>query len=308
MHKQTGIISRNPTYICLDVGKTKIATGLVTRYGEVLLENQASTDMERGGEAILGQCRELVRQILNSSNIKPEGIGIGTSGVVEPEKGIIVSSGSISGWRNIRIKERFEDEFKIPVAVDNDVHVAALGEHLFGAGRGTNTSVFMVISTGVGFSIVKNGRIWRGSHNLAGQIAHLPLFDRKKTVNDVFSGKGISDRVSEHLGQFTSTESVFELASEGNVEAKHVIKEAIEGAASTVAWIQNTIDPDIFILGGGVAIGEKEFLEKVRLRAEGFLVKYRVQLPEGINIMPAQLGANAGLVGCVGLFIKSEGK
>lgn len=306
MNKEARTYSRAPVYIGLDIGKTKIATGLVTTYGKVILKNQVPTDMEKGGEAILGQCRELVRQILNSSNAKPEGIGIGSSGVVEPEKGIIVSSGSIAGWRDIRIKERFEKEFKIPVAVDNDVHVAALGEHLFGAGKGVSTSVFMVISTGVGFSIVKDGRIWRGSHNLAGQIAHLPLFDRKRTVNDVFSGRGISERASELLGQFASTDNVFELASGGNAEAKHVIEEAIEGAASTIAWIQNTIDPDVFIVGGGVVLGEKNFLERVRLRTEEFLVKYQAQLPEGLNITFSQLGADAGLVGCVGLFTKGK--
>ncbi|MGD0780292.1 MAG: ROK family protein [Dehalococcoidales bacterium] len=304
MNKQAGSNSRNPTYIGLDIGKTKIATGLVTSSGEILLKNQVLTDLEKGGEAILGQCRELVKQILNSSSVKPGGIGIGSTGVVEPEKGIIVSSGSISGWCNIKIREKFEEEFKIPVAVDNDVHVAALGEHLFGAGRGANTSVFMVISTGVGFSIVKDGRIWRGSHNLAGQIAHLPLFDRKKTVNDVFSGKGIAERASELLGQSVSTDNVFKLASEGNVEAKHVIEEAIEGAALMVALIQNTIDPDVFIVGGGVALGEKDFLENVYLKIEEFLVKYRVQLPEGLNITLSQLGTDAGLVGCVGLFAK----
>ena len=72
---------------------------------------------------------------------------------------IVVSSGSITGWQNIRIKDRFEEEFRIPVRVDNDVNVAALGEHLFGAGKGVICSVFMVISTGVGFSIIKDGKI-----------------------------------------------------------------------------------------------------------------------------------------------------
>jgi len=304
MNKEARTYSRNYTYIGLDIGKTKIAAGLVTRHGKVLLKNQVPTDIEKGGEAILVQCRELVMQILNSSNVKPEGIGIGSSGVVEPEKGIIVSSGSIPGWRDIKIRDRFEEEFRIPVAVDNDVHVAALGEHLFGAGKGVNTSVFMVISTGIGFSIVKDGSIWRGSHNLAGQIAHLPMFDRKKTVNDVFSGKGISDRASELLGRFVATDNVFELASKGNADAKHVLDEAIEGAASTIAWIQNTIDPDVFIIGGGVALGETDFLERLRLRTEEFLVKYRAQLPEGLNITLSRLGADAGLVGCVALFAK----
>lgn len=303
--KQARVNSNEQVYVGLDIGKTKIAAGLITEYGKVLLKNQVPTEIEKGGEAIVSQSRNLVRQTLNSSNVKPKGIGIGSSGVVNPVEGIIVSSGSIPEWHNIRIKERFEEEFRIPVAVDNDVFVAALGEHLFGAGRGFNTSVYMVISTGVGFSTIKDGRIWRGSHNLAGQIAHLQLFDKGKTVNDMFGGKGISERASGLLGYYVPTDDVFKLASGETEKAKKVIEEAIESAAITIAWIQNTIDPDIFIIGGGVALGEKNFLEKIRLRAEDILVKYKAQF-ERLNITFPQLGNDAGLVGCVALFISDK--
>ncbi|GAH62453.1 unnamed protein product, partial [marine sediment metagenome] len=188
----------------------------------------------------------------------------------------------------------------------NDVNVAALGEHLFGAAKGVVCSVFMVISTGVGFSIVKDGKIWRGSHNLAGQIAHLQLFDKGETVNDAFSGKGISQSASAMLGQYVSTEDVFRLASEGKVEAKQIIQEATKKAALTIAWIQNTIDPDVFIIGGGVALSEEKFLEQIRRRAGQLLAKYEAQLPKGLSFRLPLLGSDAGLVGCVALFANNE--
>lgn len=294
--------SREEVYIGLDIGKTKLAAGLITEHGEILLRNEIRTDVERGGEVIVDQCRNLIREMLGFSKIKPEGIGVGSSGVVNPEKGIVVSSGSITGWQNVRIKDRFEEEFKIPVKVDNDVNVAALGEHFFGAGKGVFCSVFMVISTGVGFSTIREGKIWRGSHNLAGQIAHLKLFNKDKTVNDVFSGKGISQTASEMLGRDVSTEEVFRLASKGKAEAELVIQEAIKKAALTIAWIHNTIDPDVFIIGGGVALNEKEFLDQIRSMAEQFLVKYKAQLPKGLNMRLPLLGDDAGLLGGVALF------
>lgn len=288
-------------YIGLDIGKTKVATGIVTTQGKILFKSQVPTKIEEGGEAIVNQCRSLIRRMLNSSEVKPKGIGIGSSGVVDHEQGVIVSSGSIPGWHNIRIKDLFEQEFKIPVAIDNDVFVSALGEHFFGAGKGVNTSVFLVISTGVGFGVIKNGKVWRGSHNLAGQIAHLQMFNKGKTVNEMFSGRGISQRGSEFLGRYVSTDDVFELASTGNAKAEKIIKEAVESAALTIAWIQNTIDPDILIIGGGVALNEKSFIEEICLRAEHFLVKYKAKL-EKLNITFPKLGSDAGLVGIVALF------
>lgn len=288
-------------FIGVDIGKTKIAVGIITQNGEVVAKDHLPTDMIKGGEAIIDQCRKLIHRMLCDSVIKPKGIGIGSSGVVDYKRGTILSSGSIPNWENIKIKKLFEKEFSLPVIVDNDVYVAALGEHFFGAGRGANTSVFIVISTGIGFCTIYNGEIWRGTHNLAGQIAHIPLFDKGKTVNDIFSGKGISESVSRLMGYSVTTEKVFRLASEGRREAQQVVDQAIEGAALTIAWIQNSIDPDVLILGGGVAISDESFVHSIRLRAEKFLTKYRAQLPKSLNVVCAKLGNDAGIVGAAAL-------
>ena len=290
-------------YIGLDIGKTKVATCILTTQGKILFRSQVPTKIEEGGKAIVNQCRSLIRRMLSSSEVEPRGIGIGSSGVVDHKQGIILSSGSIPGWHDIRIKDLFEEEFRIPVAIDNDVYVSALGEHFFGAGRGVDTSVFLVISTGVGFGVIKNGKVWRGSHNLAGQIAHLQMFGRGKTVNEMFSGRGISQRGSKLLGRYVSTDDVFELALTGNDKAEKVIKEAMESAALTLAWIQNTIDPDIFIIGGGVALNEKNFINKIHSRAEQILVRYKTKL-EKLNVAFPKLGIDAGLIGTVALFPK----
>jgi glucokinase len=289
-------------YIGLDIGKTKVSSAIVTENGEILLKAQLPTELEKGGPAIIDQSRELIKRMLLHCSRRPNGLGIGSSGVVDSEEGVLISSGSIPMWHNIRIKRSFESEFKLPVAVDNDVNVAALGEHFFGAGQGVNTSVFVTISTGVGFCTIKEGKIWRGTHSLAGQVGYLPIFRRGKTVNYMFSGKGIAERATQALQRQTSTAEAFKLASIGNIEARKIIDEATESAALTIAWIQNTIDPDLFIVGGGVALNEATFLKTIRLKAEQFLQKYMKQLPSGINVSPAKLGVEAGLIGSVALF------
>jgi glucokinase len=295
--KNQTITPYGETFIGVDIGKTKVAVGIIKQNGEIVVKDHLPTDMKKGGKAIIDQCRELIHRMLSITGIKPKGIGIGSSGVVDYKKGIILSSGSIPNWENIKIKKIFEKEFSLPVFVDNDVYVAALGEHFFGAGRGLNTSVYIVISTGIGFCIIYNGEIWRGAHNLAGQIAHIPLFGKKKTVNDIFSGKAISESVSKLMGYSITTKKVLCLALAGHREAQQVVDQAIEGAALTIAWIQNSIDPDVLIFGGGVAINNESFVRSIRQRAENFLTKYRAQLPKRLNVVRAKLGSDAGIIG-----------
>jgi glucokinase len=294
------------TFIGLDIGKTKIAVGLILENGKVIEQDSLPTDIVNGGEAILDQGEMLINKMINHSNIEPLGIGIGSSGVIDHATGTIISSGSIPKWNNIKIKYFYEKEFRLPVLVDNDVYVAALGEHFFGAGMGMNTSVFLVISTGIGFCTIENGKIWRGSHNLAGQIAHIPLFGKEETVNDLFSGRGIAENASRLRGYKITTKEAFILAAGGNAEAKKVIDHAIEGAALTIAWIQNSIDPEVLIVGGGVAINENYFIASVKRKTEEFLGKYSAQLPKGINIVPAKLSKNAGIIGGAALFISRQ--
>jgi glucokinase len=290
-------VSSPKLYIGLDIGKTKISAGIITENGEILLKKQIPTEIEKGGKIILKRCESLIRDIINLN--KPfAGIGIASTGVIDPEKGIIISSGSIREWKNIPIRDIFEEEFSLPVKIDNDVNVAALGEYFYGAGKGARILVFMVISTGVGFCIIKDGEIFRGSHNLAGQIAHLPLFQKRLTVNEIFSGKGISERASRIIGKPLSTEEVFRLAFEGNIIANRVIEEAMEGASLTIAWIQNTIDPDIIVIGGGVALNQKDFVDHIQKMAEKILERYNVRP----NIKLSQLRDDSALIGCIALF------
>lgn len=291
------------TFIGVDIGKTKVAVGIITQNGKIVAKDRLPTNMERGGEAIIDQCRMLIQQMLRVPDINPKCIGIGSSGVVDHKRGIILSSGSIPSWENIKIKKLFEKEFGLPVFVDNDVHVAALGEHFFGAGQGANTSVFIVVSTGVGICTIQNGKVWHGTHNLAGQIAHIPLFDNGKTVNDIFSGKGISDNASKLLGYNVTTKEVFRLASEGHKEIQQIVEQAVEGAALMITWVQNSIDPNIIILGGGVAISEESFIHSIKLKAEEHLIKYRAQLPKGLDIVRAKLEDDAGIVGAAAMCI-----
>lgn len=289
------------TVVGLDIGKTKIAAGIVTVAGEVVLRHRTTTDLARGGAEILDQCRGLIRRVLQHGTSSPTAIGIGSSGIVDHERGVIVSSGSIPGWSNIEIRSLFEQEFALPVRVDNDVCAAALGEHRFGAARGASTSVLLIIGTGIGFCAIVSGAIWHGAHNLSGQIAHLPLFDSGHTVNDLFSGLGLASAASEQLGAALSTRDVFRRAELSDETAAALVERAVSGAAVTIAWIQNTIDPDIVVIGGGVGAHQESFVRAVEEQARQLLVRYEHRLPAGLKLVTSRLADDIGVIGAAAL-------
>jgi glucokinase len=287
--------------IGLDIGKTKIAAGIVSKIGGIQKKIVTETNIEEGGQAIIKKCLELISSLIEDSEYTASSIGVGASGVIDPDNGIIVSSGSIPDYSDIPIKKIFETEFKIPTYIDNDVYAAALGEHLFGGAKEYKTAIFTVISTGVGIAIIADKKIWHGSHCLSGQIAHLPLFDFGKTVNDYFSGKGISDAGQPLLKIPATTSEIFKLANEDNVDAKRIINDAIDAAALTFSWVQQIVDPDIFIFGGSVSIEQQEFIKSIIKRMAICLSKYIKKLPNGINYTISSLDKDAGLIGAAAL-------
>jgi glucokinase len=290
-------------YIGLDIGKTKMATGIVLENGEIVLKDTLSTDIANGSKGILNQCRVLINRMLSESTADIQGIGVGSFGVVDYFNGAVISSRSLPEWKNIEIKSIFQREYGIPVLVDNDVCTSALGESVFGAGCGKEIFVFLTISTGVGFCTIYHGRVLHGSHNLAGQIGSIQLFYKGSRISDIFSGMGISRNASKLLGHSVTTKEVFHLADNGNPEARRVIDQAIECAALAITWIQHSIDPEVLIIGGSVALNQRDFMLSIKRKVEEHTIeKYAHHICSGINIVPAMLGDNSGIIGSTALF------
>jgi glucokinase len=301
-------LAGNQSYVVgIDIGKTKIAVGIISSNGIVMEQCQQPTNMEEGGHAILEQCFDMTHELIDNTSLHPEAIGIGSSGIVDHDAGMIVSSGTIPNWQNIPICSLFTTEFDLPTTVDNDVYAAALGEYHFGAARSTQTTVYMVISTGIGVAILENGKIRRGCHGLAGQIAYLPLPYLDMTVSDRFSGKGITQQADRRLQIAYSPEEVFRKAAidddfeEDVIKAKAIVNEAVDGAAFCLAWLQQVLDPDRFVLSGGIALGEEEFFHRVHKRTDVFLKQYMPCIGNSLNIALADLGKNSGIIGAATL-------
>jgi|GEM_PF-5875609 len=290
--------------IAIDLGKTKIASALISNE-KLSCRNEIKTDIDRGGEFIIEQVLNEIDRILKFSNTQIDGIGIGTSGVVDSYNKTILSSGSIPNWNNINVGKIIDDKFNLPLMIDNDVYVGALGEHYYGNDIKGKIAIYFTISTGVGLAIISNNKIIHGAHNLSGQIAHL-FIDEENTLNDVFSGKGIENQGKIKIGTNIKTKDVFFLAKNGNENAQFIIDNAAKKAGFLISFIQNILDPDYYILDGSVALKNKFFVDLIQIYAKKYLSNYSQYYPNDLKLINASLGNNSVLYGCSALWSEYE--
>lgn len=155
----------------VDLGGTKTSAGLVDSSGVLLGSVTAPTPGSDGPEAVLGTVVRLVRGLGGN----PAALGVGSAGVIDPARGVVVSATEVLvDWAGTDLRGRLGAELGVPVAVDNDIHAHALGETWRGAGRDVRDLLFVAVGTGVGASLVLDGRVRRGAHSVAGHAGHVP--------------------------------------------------------------------------------------------------------------------------------------
>ncbi|ACC79112.1 ROK family protein [Nostoc punctiforme] len=312
--------------LALDFGGTKLAAALVNvgsrkwlRYERRLspVGANASTDLEI--------MRSLIYSLLEDA--KPAAIGVSFGGPVDASTGTVRLSHHVAGWENIPLKGLLEEEFGVSVGVDNDANVAALGEHRFGAGQGYDSLFYITVSTGVGGGWILNGQPWRGAGGMAGEIGHIVvdpsgpvcLCGKRGCVERLASGPYMAQNVREILenepqrrGGFRDGEIlrglagddltlltgqlVSEAAAAGDDLAKEVLHKAAWALGVGIGNVANLMNPQRFVLGGGVTKAGEDFWRVVRQVAR------ETALPEvDFEIVPAVLGDDAPLWGGVAI-------
>ncbi len=287
------------TYIGIDIGKTKTAVLLASESGEILRKKVVRTDLSEGA-SVPEQMFASIREISVNAKSEVEAIGISAIGVVDAVKGVVRMS-SIPSLNGLEIVKVTSEEFGLPVIVDNDLHCPAYGEYAFGAGRGSPLMVYLTISSGSGISTIRNGRIERGFHNLAGFLGPANTLRDGTALESIFSGGGISSRASVIIGRATTTEEAFRLAKVSPGPLRDLIRDAEYYGATVVATIQAGIDPERIVVGGTVASKQPEFLDNIKRLAEEMLSPVHSQLPSGINMVASELGLYNGALGAAAM-------
>jgi glucokinase len=306
--------------LAIDIGGTKTAAGLVTPDGHIALQRFQPTRAQAGGEAVMRRTIALAEDVCRQASqehrdLIPVAVGIGTAGQVSPQTGVIsFATSALPGWEGMAVRKRMEDALGRPTFVDNDANVMALGEAVFGAGKGHSQIIGLTVGTGVGGGIIIQDQIYHGAWGYAGAIGHIIIdYEGRRTcpcgrrgcLEAYASGPPIvsdfldsleEQEVQGLFGPSTGeigVEKVAELAGQGHPAAVSAIERGAGFLGVGIATLLNLLNPNIVVIGGGVAqIGERYFASVRRV------VKERA-LPTVADtpIVPAELGPHANLVG-----------
>lgn len=311
---------KSDKYIGVDIGGTSIKIGFMSREGDFLAKWQIPMPKNVSGERVLSTIWDSIKvqMIKEKMNIEQfQAIGVGSAGFVDPKSGVVKQSVNI-GWKNFPIKEIFERLTKLPVVVDNDANIAALGEIWKGAATGERDIVMITLGTGVGGGIIVDGKIVSGNSGTAGEIGHIivdPDGDlcncgRRGCLETIVSATGIrnlalkiaklypNSLIADYFNQKgdISATNVFAFAKEGDQASNEVIDKVADILGRTIANISAIINPSKVLLGGGVSNAG----DQLRLAVENKFNQYALQrVKESCKIEIAQLKNDAGIIGAV---------
>ncbi len=307
--------------IGIDVGGTNVKIALVDEKGKIIYSNSVPTYAKMGYEYTVNNIKQAIRDLMKETNTTEkniEGIGFDFPGQVDCKTGVVKLAPNIPGWVNVPIAQMIEEEFHIPTRIDNDVRCAALGELKFGAGKGCENFVCITVGTGIGSGLVINGKVVRGASNAAGEIGHIKLQMTNGPIcgcgdtgclEAFASGPSIVAMAQDYIKGGKSTKfremaaaeggeitpyMVAKAAEEGDPVAKRIFEIVGEYIGIGLTSVINLLNPEKVIIGGGVAEAGELLLEPIRRTVKE---RAMVVAGEAVEIVPAQLGNSAGVIG-----------
>lgn len=304
----------------MDLGGTKILTAVAALDGRWLAEDRRETEVERGPEGVIARILDSLDAALREAEADRTNLaalGVAAPGPIDFARGVILDAPNLPGWHELALAARLGDTLGCPAVLENDANAAALGEHVFGAGRGARHLIYLTVSTGVGGGLVLDGRLYRGATGSASELGHI-LIDEggplcgcgaRGCLEALASGTAIAARGTEAV-RLGHGDAIAHLAGGGEVSAAHVAAAAAAGdtvAAAIIAHAAhalglgladfvNVFNPDVIVIGGGVAKIGSPLLDPA-------LATMRARAFKGpathVRVLASELGDNAVAAGAL---------
>lgn len=311
-------------YVGVDLGGTSIKAGICDENGKLISTYEGPTGSEHGAEYVLDRIVEYVHEMVKDSPYdwnQVAGIGAGIAGFLDIPQGFVKLSPNL-GWRDVPVKEILEEKFGKRVAINNDANVAALGEAWSGAGAGVSNVVCYTLGTGVGGGIIIDGHIYEGFSGMAGELGHMAVVPDLEAIVCGCGMSGCLETVSSATGivrmakdaverrdnttltsvQKITAKDVFDAAKAGDEVAMRIVNRAAFYLGKSMSLLAVVVNPQRFIIGGGVSRAGEILLGPIR---ENFKKLAPQAAQDGVDIVPALLGNDAGIVGAAGLNLRN---
>lgn len=304
----------------VDLGGTTVKIGLFSIEGQLQDKWEIPTRTENHGAEILSDIAASIQSRMDTGHLSKEqvtGIGIGVPGPVLNEN--IVQGCVNLGWGNVRVADELSALTGLKVKAANDANVAALGEQWQGGGKGFQNLVMFTLGTGVGGGIIQNGRIISGANGAAGEIGHMVIVDSDEVVGTCGCGhRGCLEQVASATGIVNLTEKklaecsqdsvlrdispltakdVLDAAKAGDALAEQAAENMMKQLGRAAAYIACVVNPDIFVIGGGVSKAGEYLIEGI----SRYYKNYAFHASADTKFALASLGNDAGMIGAAGM-------
>jgi glucokinase len=316
-------IVEDDVVIGVDIGGTKVAAGLVDPTGRILSHNRNPMLSTKSAADALASVTKAI-DIASSQSLNPgsapaliRGVGICAPGPLDPKTGVILNPPNLPCWRNFPLAAEIAQRYRVQVKVDNDANAAGLAETLWGSGRGYRNVFYATIGTGIGTAILIDGRIYHGRTGAAGEGGHMSIdykgprcgCGKLGCIEALAAGPAIArrarakleggrasglDDLSEGKIDHITSSMVGEAFTRGDAVAKEVLQETVELLAFWFGNIVDLLEPDIMIVGGGVASMLKPFLGQISDMLPSCCVNQRCK---EIPLVSAHYGEDSGIAG-----------
>lgn len=310
--------------IGIDIGGTKIAAGVITRHGQIRERRHAPTPSDP--VAIVDRVSDMIEELREAAPVAA--VGVAAAGMVDRTQRFVLHAPNIA-WHNEPLAQLLESRIRLPVILENDVNAAGWGEYRFGAGAESNGMMMVALGTGIGGAAMIDGTLLRGAFGAATEIGHLPYVKDgracgcgqtgcleqygsgtalRREANDVADIPGLGQRLSEAraAGGGLAPEAFADLVRDQDPGAQEALRRVGTAVGEGCAMLQSVLDPEVFVIGGGLSALGADLLTSI-------VTAYRGALPAGgdrphAQFLVAHLGNDAGIIGAGALATDRSGQ
>lgn len=299
----------------VDFGHSHLRVAVGNLAHTVLAEDAEPIDVDASADQGFDRAERLVRRLVAESGISPGkviGIGLGVPGPIDIETGVLGSTAILPGWAGTNPRDELAARLGVPVYVDNDANLGALGEQVWGAGRGARDLAYIKVASGVGAGLVINGQIYRGPGGTAGEIGHITLDEsgpvcrcgNRGCLETFTAARYVLPLLHSSHGTDLTMARVVRLAAGGDPGCRRVIADIGRHIGSGVASLCNLLNPSRVVLGGDLAEAGDLVLDPVRDSVARYAIPSAARR---LTVLPGELDSRAEVLGALALVLDEMG-
>lgn len=293
-----------------DLGATHSRVAVTNLAAESIAEVESEIDINDGPESVLGWLEETFSNLLDQIGKSPEdvrGIGIGVPGPVDFSRGVAVNPPIMAGWHEYPIANRFREVYDVPVLVDNDVNIMALGEYWVMEPK-VDDFVFVKVGTGIGSGLIMGRKLQRGANGAAGDIGHVRAGNEDVIcscgnvgcLEASAGGAALASQLTQLGLSARNSADIITLVEQGNTDAIVAVRQAGRLIGNVLASLVNLLNPTLIMIGGNLARAEQQLIAGIR---EVVYRRSTTLSTTNLVIAPSSLGDRSGVTGAAALVI-----